>query len=153
MLLNEVNVVFFLSLYICLCHVCVCAHFLGCLCIPLSMWTQILRISSAKDKIHDLKKLNLRGIIMSTSKLLKGPLTSVCEFTKISWNGVSPVERQCWNQRHGSIIHSYYKNTASKDTYQIIISEGCAFSTSSQISQTQIHREREYARNTHTCEL
>lgn len=75
---------------------------------------------------------------MSASKLPTGPLASTRAFyTRVSRNdGFDRVETCCWNQRHGSIIHTYYKNTASKDTYQITISEGCAFSTSSTISQT-----------------
>lgn len=80
---------------------------------------------------------------MSASKRLKGPLTSTRGFhTHISENdGFGRRETWSWNQRHGSIIHSYYKNTASKDTYQITISEGCAFSTSSTISQTHTNAE------------
>lgn len=74
-------------------------------------------------------------------KASKGRLTALCGFSANIKrdDGFSCRETWSWNQRHGSIIHSYYKNTASKDTSQITISEGCAFSTSSPKSQT--HRK------------
>lgn len=78
---------------------------------------------------------------MSTSKLPEGPLCQTSMFyTYISTNAVfHHAETCCRNQRHGSIIHTYNRNTASKDTHQITISQGCAFSSST-ISQTQIGR-------------
>lgn len=106
------------------------------------------------DLIHDLQKLLLRAIIISASasKLLIGPLPSIRGFHThlMKWRF---GETWSWNQRHGSIIHSYYKNTASKDTYQITISEGYAFSTSSQILQTHIHQQRVHRENTYKQEV
>lgn len=67
-------------------------------------------------------------------KALMDLLTFFFFFTHILWD-VGFTHKETWsqNQRHGSIIHSYYKNTASKDTEQIPISKGYAFSTSSYI--------------------
>lgn len=88
-----------------------------------------VQLLSAGDLIHDIKQPLLRAIIMSASKPQIGPRTSIHGFHTFH-DVFSRGETWIWNQRHGSIIHSYYKNTASKDTYQITISEGYAFSTS-----------------------
>lgn len=78
---------------------------------------------------------------MFASKLIRGPFVSFLEFhpNLVKWFSTHG-ETWKWNQRHGSIIHSYYKNTASKTPCQIPISVGYAFSSSSHISQTFIHR-------------
>lgn len=54
-------------------------------------------------------------------------LHNACVSRKAVFGG---AEKLCRNQRRRSIIHTYNKNTASKDTHQITISQGCAFSSS-----------------------
>lgn len=103
-------------------------------------WLSAWVISGLKIQI---KYIFIRSIIMSVSKHPKAPLTSTHGFhTHLAKWHFNREETRSWNQRHGSIIHSYYKNTASKDTFQITISEGCAFSTSSKISQTQTRTQK-----------
>lgn len=86
-------------------------------------------IDNAGYLIYEIKLLLLRAIIIAASKLPIGPLTSIHGFHTFH-DVFTRGETWSWNQRHGSIIHTYYKNTASKDTYRITISEGYAFSTS-----------------------
>lgn len=115
--------------------------FWHCLCTIISAFTQT-QIHNAGDLIYEIKLLLLRAIIMSASKLPIGPLTSIHGFHTFH-DVFTRGETWSWNQRHGSIIHTYYKNTASKDTYRITISEGYAFSTSWFHKHTHIHRHKE----------
>lgn len=139
-------------------------HCIDCIfesvCTPLCTLTHLFwnpMTQNVGDQIHDLKRLLFRAIIISASpsKLLIGPHPSIRGFHThlMKWR-FTHGETWSWNQRHGSIIHSYYKNTASKDTYQITISAGYAFS-SSQILQTHIHQQRErvHRENTHKQEV